>query len=88
MIAQKYGADSVTIHLREDRRHIRDNDLKIFVKKIRIPINLEIAPTKEMLKIGSDFPNITLTDIENNKITIPNDINTKYCVLLFFRGAW
>ncbi len=41
-----------------------------------------------MLKIGSDFPNITLTDIENNKITIPNDINTKYCVLLFFRGAW
>ena len=32
--AIKFGADSITIHLREDRRHIRDNDLKIIKKKI------------------------------------------------------
>jgi len=52
LIAQKCGANTVTIHLREDRRHINDNDLKIIKKKLRIPLNLEIAPTNEMLKIA------------------------------------
>ena len=52
LIAENSGADSITVHLREDRRHIRDNDLKSIKKKIRIPLNLEIAPTKEMLKIA------------------------------------
>ena len=52
LIAQKSGADSITIHLREDRRHIKDTDLKKIKKKIDIPLNLEIAPTKEMLKIA------------------------------------
>ena len=52
LIAQKSGADSVTIHLREDRRHIKDEDLKIIKKKLKIPLNLEIAPSKEMLKIA------------------------------------
>ena len=42
----------------------------------------------QMLKIGSDFPKISLTDIENKTITIPDDINSKYCIVLFFRGAW
>ncbi len=52
LAAQKCGANTVTIHLREDRRHINDKDLKIIKKKLRIPLNLEIAPTKEMLKIA------------------------------------
>ena len=52
LIAEKNGANSVTVHLREDRRHIRDYDLQIIRKKLRIPLNLEIAPTKEMLKIA------------------------------------
>ena len=52
LLAQKYGANSITIHLREDRRHIRDNDLKNIKKKIKIPLNLEMAPTLEMLKIA------------------------------------
>ena len=52
LIAENSGADSITIHLREDRRHIRDNDLKIIKKKILIPLNLEMAPTKEMLKVA------------------------------------
>ena len=52
LLAEKFGADSITIHLREDRRHIRENDLKEIKKKLKIPLNLEIAPTKEMLKIS------------------------------------
>jgi len=55
LLAQKSGADSVTIHLREDRRHIRENDLRDLKKKLVIPINLEMAPTKQMLKIAIKF---------------------------------
>ena len=47
----KFGADSVTIHLREDRRHINDIDLKK-ISRTKIPINLEIACNYEMLKIA------------------------------------
>ena len=39
LIAEKSGADSITIHLREDRRHIRDEDLKKIKEKIKIPLN-------------------------------------------------
>ena len=43
VLAQDNGADSVTIHLREDRRHIKEKDLKTIKSKIKIKINLEIA---------------------------------------------
>jgi len=52
ILAQKSGADGITIHLREDRRHIRDADLKRLKKAIKLPINLEMAATEEMLKIA------------------------------------
>ena len=51
-LAIKYGANSITIHLREDRRHINDKDLLNIRKSKKIPINLEIAATHEMLKIA------------------------------------
>ena len=52
ILAQKSGADSVTIHLREDRRHIKELDLKQIKSKLKIPLNLEIAATSEMLNIA------------------------------------
>ena len=52
LIAEKCGAHSVTIHLREDRRHINDLDLKEIKSRLKIPLNLEIAATKEMLNIA------------------------------------
>ena len=48
----KNGADLITIHLREDRRHIKDNDLKKLSKFKSIPINLEMACNKKMLDIA------------------------------------
>ncbi len=47
------GADSITIHLREDRRHIQDHDLTRMVSVCAIPVNLELAATDEMLAIAS-----------------------------------
>ena len=52
ILAEKNGADSVTIHLREDRRHINELDLKKIINNLRIPLNLEIAATQEMLRIA------------------------------------
>lgn len=52
ILAQKYGADGITIHLREDRRHIRDEDLSKIKAAIKLPLNLEMAATDEMLEIA------------------------------------
>jgi pyridoxine 5-phosphate synthase len=46
------GGDGITVHLREDRRHIRDADLDAIMREIRLPINLEMAATDEMLDIA------------------------------------
>ena len=79
LIAQKSGADSVTIHLREDRRHIRDYDLKNIKKKLRIPLNLEMAPTNEMLRIAiKNKPNFVCIVPEKRKeITTEGGLNIK-----------
>jgi pyridoxine 5-phosphate synthase len=46
------GADGITAHLREDRRHIRDDDIHQLMKRLTIPLNLEMAATEEMLEIA------------------------------------
>ena len=53
-IAEKSGADGITAHLREDRRHISDQDIKALKENISIPLNLEMAATEEMLEIALD----------------------------------
>ncbi len=51
-LAERAGADSITIHLREDRRHIQDADVKILCKECSTRINLEMAVTEEMIAIA------------------------------------
>ncbi len=52
MLAEQGGADSITVHLREDRRHIRDEDVELLQQKLHTRLNLEIAATDEMLTIA------------------------------------
>jgi len=77
LIAEKLGADSITIHLREDRRHIRDSDLKNLKKKLKIPLNLEMAPTNQMLKIAlREKPNfVCLVPEKRKEITTEGGLN-------------
>lgn len=49
LVAEEAGADLITLHLREDRRHIRDEDIKTILPLLRTRMNLEIAVTNEML---------------------------------------
>ena len=51
-IAAAAGADGITAHLREDRRHITDDDIARLMKSIELPLNLEMAATDEMLEIA------------------------------------
>src|ERR1700753_3383882 len=51
-VAIAAGADGITAHLREDRRHIRDDDIARLKAALRVPNNYEMAPTKEMSPIA------------------------------------
>lgn len=51
-IGEMAGAEGITIHLREDRRHIQDRDLELLKKTIKTKINLEMAATEEMISIA------------------------------------
>ena len=80
LLAEKCGADSVTIHLREDRRHINELDLKKIIKKLQIPLNLEIAATQEMLNIASKSkpPFVCIVPEKRKEITTEGGLNLDY----------
>jgi pyridoxine 5-phosphate synthase len=52
IIAEQAGADGITLHIREDRRHVREDDLFRMVEAVKLPINLEMACAEEMLAIA------------------------------------
>ncbi len=52
LLCEQAGADGITIHLREDRRHIQDRDVELLRELIRTPMNFEMAVTEEMLAIA------------------------------------
>jgi len=52
LIAQDSGADSITVHLREDRRHIQDHDVHRMLAELRVRLNLEMAVTAEMVELA------------------------------------
>ena len=54
-LAAKAGADGITAHLREDRRHIRDEDIERLMQHIDLPLNLEMAATNEMFELAMKF---------------------------------
>ncbi len=75
----KAGADSITVHLREDRRHINDMDLKILSSNKSIPINLEIPSDPKMVNIAlKNKPSfICLVPEKRNEITTEGGLNLK-----------
>ncbi len=55
LVAERAGASAITVHLREDRRHIKDTDLFGILQAIKIHLNQEMAPTAEMLEIAMEL---------------------------------
>jgi pyridoxine 5-phosphate synthase len=71
VLAELAGADGITVHLREDRRHIQDRDVRILRQTVRTHLNLEMAATDEMVAIALDIkPNyVTLVPEKREEIT-------------------
>jgi pyridoxine 5-phosphate synthase len=73
------GADGITVHLREDRRHIQDRDLKILREVVPVELNLEMATTKEMigiaLKIRPDM--VTLVPEKRQELTTEGGLDIR-----------
>lgn len=71
VLAELAGADGITAHLREDRRHIQERDVEILRKTVRTHLNLEMAATREMvniaLKIKPDY--VTLVPERREEVT-------------------
>ena len=76
---KKLGADSITIHLREDRRHINDNDAKLICKIKNLLVNLEISTNSQIVKAALKInPNFICIVPENRKeITTEGGLNLK-----------
>ena len=55
LVAEQAGADSITVHLREDRRHIQDRDVQALKERLTIPLNLEMAVTEEMVTLAEQL---------------------------------
>lgn len=54
-LVERGGADAIVMHLREDRRHIQDEDLEVINRVCHLPINMEMASTDEMIEIASSI---------------------------------
>ena len=76
-VCEKIKVDTLTVHLREDRRHINDIDLKLLKKHSRLPINLEMALTDEMILISKKIKPkfICLVPEKRNEITTEGGLN-------------
>jgi len=73
------GADGITVHLREDRRHIQDRDLKLLKELVPVELNLEMAATKEMIGIATKIkPDlVTLVPEKRQELTTEGGLDVK-----------
>lgn len=76
-LCERGGADQITVHLREDRRHIQDNDVSLLLERIHLPLNLEMAFVPEMIaKAGRWRPySVTLVPERRAEMTTESGLN-------------
>ena len=80
VISEKAGADLIVAHLREDRRHINENDIANIIKSINIPLQLEVAPTRYMFNfaIKNNIKKVCIVPEKRQELTTEGGLNIKY----------
>lgn len=73
MLCELAGADGITVHLRSDRRHIQDRDLRLLREAVKTSLNLEMAATDEMISIAKEVKPDTVTLVPER----PQEITTE-----------
>ena len=74
LAAETAGADAIVVHLREDRRHIQERDVRLISQTIKTRLILEMAATSEMLGIALDIKPETVTLVPEKREEILNEI--------------
>jgi len=67
VMAELGGADGITVHLREDRRHIQDRDVRLLLETARTGVNLELAASSEILELACDLRPLQATLVPENR---------------------
>ena len=80
VISEKAGADLIVAHLREDRRHINEDDIANIIKSINIPLQLEVAPTRFMFNfaIRNNIKKVCIVPEKRQELTTEGGLNIKY----------
>ena len=80
VISEKAGADLIVAHLREDRRHINEDDIANIIKNINIPLQLEVAPTSFMFNfaIRNNIKKVCIVPEKREELTTEGGLNIKY----------
>ena len=80
VISEKAGADLIVAHLREDRRHINEDDIANIIKSINIPLQLEVAPTSFMFNfaIRNNIKKVCIVPEKREELTTEGGLNIKY----------
>jgi pyridoxine 5-phosphate synthase len=73
LVAEQWGADAITLHLREDRRHIQDRDVRAMRGALQTRMNLEIATTAEMIAIALDVQPADVCLVPENRTEVTTE---------------
>lgn len=73
VLVEQGGADGITVHLREDRRHIQDRDLRLLMATVRTGVNLEMAATDQMVAIGVELAPMAVTLVPERREEITTE---------------
>ena len=67
VLAELAGVDGITVHLREDRRHIQDRDLRLLMQIVRTGVNLELAVASDILELAHELRPMQVTLVPENR---------------------
>lgn len=73
VLVEQAGADGITVHLREDRRHIQDRDVRLLMETCRTGVNLEMAATDEMVGIATELGPMAVTLVPEKREEITTE---------------
>lgn len=73
VLAELGGADGITVHLREDRRHIQDRDVRLLMQTVRTGVNLELAAASDVVQIALELRPMTATLVPEQRAEITTE---------------
>ncbi len=87
ILCRRGGADQITVHLREDRRHIQDRDVIQLLRWGKLPVNLEMAFTREMLKLAAKWRPQSVTLVPERRAEMTTESGLDLSRLLKYQKA-